>query len=181
MSFGNALQQVAGKVDPAALPDAALQLPADRLGEPCMGVRDHQPDATQAPLFEAGDEFRPEGLALAVAHLEAQQLPAAVLVDAHGDDDSAGADLQGLAEAALEVGGIQVDVGVAAALQRPAQKGLHLLIDLLTDAGSPEIPGVFPPGISGVPLRLTCDLEMPLWEPRTGQARACNNMRREPR
>ena len=25
---------VSGKVDPAALPDAALQLPADRLGEP---------------------------------------------------------------------------------------------------------------------------------------------------
>ena len=134
VSFVDALQQVAGKVDPAALPHAALQLAADRLGESCMGVRDHQLDATQAPLFEAGDEFRPEGLALAVAHLEAQQLPAAVLVDAHGDDDSAGADLLSLAEAALEVGGIEIDVGVAAALQGPAQEGLHLLVDLLTDA-----------------------------------------------
>jgi hypothetical protein len=52
----------------------------------------------------------------------------------HGDDDSAGADLLSLAEAALEVSGIQVDVGVATALQGPAQKRLHLLVDLLTDA-----------------------------------------------
>ncbi len=38
VSFGDALQQVAGKVNTAALPDAALQLPADRLGEPGVGV-----------------------------------------------------------------------------------------------------------------------------------------------
>jgi len=73
-----------------------------------------------------GDELRPDGLALAVAHLEAQQLPAAVLVHPHGDDDSAGADLPSLVEAALEVSGIQVGLGVAAALQGPAQKRLHL-------------------------------------------------------
>ena len=83
-----------------------------------------------------GDELRPEGLALAVAHLELEQLPPAVLINAHGDDDCAGADLQGLAQAALEVGGIEVDVGVgvATALQRPGQKGLHLGIDVLTNA-----------------------------------------------
>ena len=115
-------------------PDASLQLAADGLGEAGVGIADHQLDATQATLLQVGDELRPEGLALAVAHLEAQQLPAAVLVDAHGDDDSAGADLLSLAEAALEVSGIEVDVGVAAALQRSAQEGLHLLVDLLTDA-----------------------------------------------
>ena len=120
-------------MDPAALPDAALQLPADRLGEAAVSVGDHQLDATQAPLFEVGDELRPEGLALAIAHLDAQQLPAPVLVHPHGDDDSAGADLLSLAQPPLEVGGVQVDIGVAAALQRPAQEGLHLLVDLLTD------------------------------------------------
>jgi hypothetical protein len=36
---GHPLQQVAGKVHPAALPDAALQLAADGLGEPGVGVR----------------------------------------------------------------------------------------------------------------------------------------------
>lgn len=133
VGFGNALQQVASKVDPAALPHAALQLAADRLGEPCMGVRDHQLDASEASLLEVGDELRPEGLTLTVAHLEAQQLPAPVLVHAHGDDDSAGAYLLSLAQPPFEVGGIEVDVGVAAALQRPAQECLHLLVDVLTD------------------------------------------------
>ena len=141
VSFVDALQQVAGKVDPAALPHAALQLAADRLGESCMGGRDHQLDASEDSLLEVGVglafraavEFRPEGLTLTVAHLEAQQLPAPVLVHAHGDDDSALAYLLSLAQPPLEVGGIEVDVGVAAALRRPAQECLHLLVDLLTD------------------------------------------------
>ena len=34
----------------------------------------------------------------------------------------------------MEVSGNEVHVGVAAALQRPSQKRLHLLVDLLTDA-----------------------------------------------
>ena len=38
VSLGDTLQQVAGKVYSAALPDAALQLAADRLGEPAVGV-----------------------------------------------------------------------------------------------------------------------------------------------
>ncbi len=134
MSLGDALQQVAWEMAAAALPDASLQLAADRLGEAGVGVRDHQPDATQAPFLEMGDELRPEGLGLAVADLEAQQLPATILVHPHGDDDSAGAELLSLAQPPLEVGGIEIDVGVAAALQGPAQKRLHLLVDLLTDA-----------------------------------------------
>jgi hypothetical protein len=126
-----------------------LQLASDGLGQ--SGVSnpsgegftygDHQLDAIQAPLFEVGNELRPEGLVLAVAHLDAEQLPMAVGIDAHGDDDSPGADLQGLAQPALEVGGIELDVGIGAAVQRAAQEGLHLLVDVLTDAGSPEIPG----------------------------------------
>ena len=106
-----------------------------------MGVGDHQFDPSEATLYcfaeacgyERGKELTPEALSLTVAHLEAQQLPAPVLVHPHGDDDSAGADLLSLAQPPLEVGGIQVDIGVAAALQRPAQEGLHLLVDLLTD------------------------------------------------
>ena len=85
VSLWHLLQQVAGKVHPAALPDAALQLPADRLGEAAVGIRDHQLDATQAPLLEVGDELCSEGLALTVAHLEAQQLTAPVLVHPHGN------------------------------------------------------------------------------------------------
>lgn len=103
--FGDALQQVAGKLHPAALPDAALQLPADRLGQARVGIGDHQLDAIEPPLLEVGDELRSEGLALAVAHLEAEQLTAApILVHPHGDDNSAGADLLSLAKPPFEVG-----------------------------------------------------------------------------
>jgi hypothetical protein len=111
-----------------------------------VSVIDDQPDDRKAPLlelsvglaFRAAVELRQEGLGLAVAHLEAQQLPAPVVIHPHGDDDSAGADLLGLAQPALEVGGIEVDigvgVGVAATLQRPGQKRLHLGIDVLSSA-----------------------------------------------
>ena len=81
-----------------------------------------------------GEELRPEGLALAVADLEPEQLTAPVLIHPHGDDDSAGADLLSLSQPPLEVGGIEVDVGVAAALKWPIKEGLHLLVDLLTNA-----------------------------------------------
>ena len=97
VGHGDALQQVAGKVNTAALPDAALQLPADRLGEPAVGIGDHQLDATQAPLFEMGDELRPEGLGLAVAHLETQQLAAAIAIHSHRHHGGTGGDLLGLA------------------------------------------------------------------------------------
>jgi hypothetical protein len=99
-----------------------------------VGVRDHQLDATQAPLLEVGDELGPEGLALAVAHLETQQLAAAIGIDAHRHHRGTRGDLLGLALAAIEIRGIQVHIGVAAALQWPIQKRLHLLVDLLADA-----------------------------------------------
>ena len=81
VSLGDALQQVAGEMDAGALtsapfgatlPDIALKLPADRLGEPSVGIAQHQLDARDAALFEVEDERRPEGLGLTVAHLEAQ-------------------------------------------------------------------------------------------------------------
>jgi len=100
VSLGDTLQQVAGKVHPAALPGAALQLPPDRLGEAHVGVADHQLDPAQASLFERDQEFAPEALALAVADLEAQQLTAPVSIDAHGHHHCPGADLQRLAQAA---------------------------------------------------------------------------------
>ena len=117
VSLGYPLQQVAGKVHPAALPGAALQLPPDCLGEAHVGVADHQLDPAQAALFERDQELAPEALALAIADLEAEQLTAAVSIDAHGHDHSPGADLQRLAQAAVQVGGIEVDIGVAAFLQ----------------------------------------------------------------
>ncbi len=128
------LQQVAGKVHPAALPGATLQLPPDRLGQAHVGIADHELDRAQAALLERNQELAPEALVFAVADLEAEQLAAAVSVHAHGHYDGPGADLQGLAQAAVEVGGIEVDVGVTALLQRPVQEGLHLHVDVGADA-----------------------------------------------
>ena len=84
-------------------------------------------------LFERDHELAPETLAFAVADLEAEQLTAAVSIDLHGHDHSPGADLHRLAQAAVEVGGIQIHVGVTA-LQRPVQEGLLLHVDLGADA-----------------------------------------------
>jgi hypothetical protein len=121
-------------MDPATLPAAALQHPADGVGEALVGIADHELDASEAALLERADEIAPERLALAVSDLEAQKLPAAIGVHSHGDDDSSGADLHRPAQPAVEVGGIEVEVGVAAGLQRPAEEGLHLDVDVGADA-----------------------------------------------
>ena len=71
--------------------------------------------------------------------------------------------LRVVAQPALEECGIEVDLGVAAALQGAVEKDLYLLVDLLTDRAPQEIPCIVPRNSLG-PLRLTCDSEMPLWE-----------------
>ena len=121
-------------MDPATLPAAALQHPSDGVGEALVGIADHQLDASEAALFQRANEVAPERLSLAVADLEAEQLPAAIGVDAHGDDDGSGADLHGTPEPAVQVGGIEVEVGVTAGLQRPVQERLHLQVDVSADA-----------------------------------------------
>ena len=126
-----------------------MELAPNGLGQPRVGIGDHELDVSKAPLycfaeaggFEVGDELRPEGLGLTIADLETKKLTAAIGINPHGDHRSARGDLLGLALPSIEVGGIQVDVGIASLLQRPAQESLDLLINFLTDAGSPEIPG----------------------------------------
>ena len=44
------------------------------------------------------------------------------------------ADLHRLAQPAVEVGGIEIQVGVTACLKRPAEEGLHLHVDVGADA-----------------------------------------------
>jgi hypothetical protein len=81
-----------------------------------VGVAHHQPHACEAAFFEGSDELAPEALGFAVAHLEAQQLTAAVGIDAHGHHHSPRADLQGLAQPPVEIRCVKVDVGVAGLL-----------------------------------------------------------------
>jgi hypothetical protein len=77
MGFWDTLQQISGEMNAgeltsapfgATLPNAALQLATDRLGEAPVGVADYQLDTSEAALYcfaeacgyERGDEFRPE-------------------------------------------------------------------------------------------------------------------------
>ena len=121
-------------MDPAALPGTPLQLPRDCLGEVHAGVADHQLDPAQAALFERDQQLAPEALALAIAELEAEQLTATVSIDTHGHHHSPGPDLQRLAQAAMEVGGIEVDIGLTAPLKGPVQERLHLQVDVGADS-----------------------------------------------
>ena len=103
-----------------ATPAAALQHPANGVGEALVGIADHELDPAETAFLllrrslrlEGAKKLAPEGLALAVAHLEAEQLAPAIGVHAHGDDDGSGADLQRPAEERLH---LQVDVGADAA------------------------------------------------------------------
>jgi hypothetical protein len=73
--LGNTLQQIAGEMNAAALPAAALEHAPYRLGEAHMGVTDHQLDPSEAALncfaeacgYERTNEGLPEALAFAVA------------------------------------------------------------------------------------------------------------------
>ena len=67
-------EQVAHRVDAAALPGGALEAAGDRLGQPGVGVGDHQLDAGQAAVDEAGEELAPERLVLRVADIDARAL-----------------------------------------------------------------------------------------------------------
>ena len=134
VGFRHRLEQVPGEMHTAALPAAALQHSADRVDQTAVGIADDELDPCESSLLEGADELAPEALAFAVSDLETEQFPAAVGVDAHGDDNGSGADLHGSAQPAVEVGGIEVEVGVTLALQRPVQEGLHLQIDFRADA-----------------------------------------------
>ncbi len=93
-------------------------------------------------LLEAAEELAPEVLGLAVAYGDAEHLAVAEGIDADGHHHTPRHHLHVLAEPAVEVGGVEVDVREAGMLQRPLQEGFHLLAQPLADAGSPEIPGI---------------------------------------
>jgi len=133
VGFWHRLEKVPGEMHAAALPAAALQHPADRVDQTAVGIADHQLDPSEATLFEGANELAPEALAFAVTHLEAEQFPAAIGIDAHGHHHRPGADLHGTAQAPVEVGGVEIEVGVALPLKRSVQEGLHLQIDLSAD------------------------------------------------
>ena len=74
--LGTMGEQVAGEVDPAALVRRALEATAERGDQAGVLVGDDQPHPGQAALLQRGQEAAPEHLVLAVADVEAEDLPA---------------------------------------------------------------------------------------------------------
>jgi hypothetical protein len=70
----------AGPVDRAALPGAAEHL-GDRLLEALVGVGDAQPHALESEGAQAAKELPPERLGLGLAHVQADDLTTAAVVD----------------------------------------------------------------------------------------------------
>jgi len=132
VAFGYSLQEVSGELDAAALPGRSLQHAAHGFGQPHLVVRYDSAHSSETALFEGGLELPPEPFALAGAHLDAQQL-AAVGIEAHGDDDGVGAELQRLAQPAVEIGDIEEELRSAASIEGPLQEGLDMGIEPLAD------------------------------------------------
>ena len=162
MGFGHSLEQVPRGINAAALPTAALEHPPDSFGKVPVGIADHELDASQAAFLllrrslrlVRTDEIAPERFALAVSDLEAEQFSAPIGVNPMAATTALEQTCMArrTPKPTVEVGGIEVEVGVATGLQRPAQEGLHCR------SMSSQI-------------RLIWDLEIPLWLPR-GATRA---------
>ena len=97
-----------------------------------MGVRDHQLHALEAALDQAPQERGPEGLGLARAEVQADDLAPPLGVDRHGDYGGDGDDPAAVAD--LQVGRVQPQVGPLA-FQRAGEEGVHALVDVLAQLG----------------------------------------------
>jgi hypothetical protein len=105
-------------------------------------------------------ELAPEDLRLAVGHGDPQHLAVAKGVDADGHHHRPRHHLQVAAKAAVEVGGVQVDVGETGMVQRPAQEGLDLLVEALADAVTSALEMPLVPPSASTPLS-TLRVEIP--------------------
>ena len=75
-----------------------------------MGVGDHQAHPAQAPVAQRAQEPGPERLVLAVADVDAEDLPVAVGGDPRRDHDRPRHDLAEGVVADVDVGGVEVHV-----------------------------------------------------------------------
>jgi hypothetical protein len=71
-------QQVAHRVDAAALPGSALEAAADRLDQSGVCVGDHQLDAGDAAVGEVGEELSSEHVVLRVADIDTEHFAVTV-------------------------------------------------------------------------------------------------------
>ena len=115
-------------VRPAALPRGPGQHGGDRVHQPGVVVAGHQLDAGQAAGGQAAQERQPARAVLGAGHVDAEDLPAPVGVDA-GRDQAVHVHR---AAALADLLGQRVDPAerVRPAVQRPVPEGLHQLVQL---------------------------------------------------
>jgi hypothetical protein len=95
-----------------------------------VGVRDDQPHAGEATLYETAQEAAPERFGLGLADVERDHLSVAGLVDTVGEHERLAHDTTGIAD--LLHLGVEPEVRVAA-LQRASTEGIHLLVETSAD------------------------------------------------
>ena len=119
------------QVNSAALPGRADQDLLNRPLEPQVVIGDHELDAGEPSRPKALQELGPEDLVLGVADLDPEDLAVAVPRDSHGDDT--GPRDHPLADATLDVGGVQEDVGVGGGREIAGAELVELNVHLRTD------------------------------------------------
>src|SRR4051794_38630278 len=119
-------QEVASPVHAAALEAGAKDAPSRR-PQALVIVGNDELDAAQAAIGQRAEEPGPEHLGFRGASRDAQNLAAAVGVDA--DSDYGGDTDDPAALSRFQVGGVDPEVGPTA-LDRPAEEGLHALVDV---------------------------------------------------
>jgi hypothetical protein len=137
-----------------------------------VGVRDAQPNAGEPAGAQAAEELPPERLGLGLAHVQADNLTAAALVDPVGDHQGLVADPTRLTDPFHL--GVQPQVRVAA-LQRPLPEHRDLLVQpaaqpghpILGHAGDAELldQPVHPPGRDAVDVGLLDHRDQGLLDP----------------
>ena len=115
------------QVDHAPLPRGALEDLRDGALETRVGVGGDQLDAVDAPGAQALQEAQPRVVGLGVDDVQAQHAAPAVLVAADGGDDGDGGHMR--ARPALDVGGVEPDVGHAQARQVAAEELLGIGVE----------------------------------------------------
>src|SRR6185437_1186775 len=122
-------QRVAHEVDAAALP-AGVEHLGDGGLDALVGVGDDEFDAAQTAAGELAQKRRPERLGLGGTDVHAENLAPAVTVDANRDDHRDRYDAAILAH--LHIGGVDPQIRPVA-LDRAAEKRLHLVVDLAAE------------------------------------------------
>ena len=122
---------VAHQVHGAALPGGPLEDLAERAHEPRMGVGDGELDPGDAAAADPAQEREPGVVRFSVHHADSEDSPPAAGVAADRGHDRRRGDAP--LAAALDVGGVEPDVGHGRAVQRPAAELVDIRIQARRD------------------------------------------------